>query len=305
MGFSWKVLKELKVLMLSSDIALSFLPAANIYCALVRILGSRTSHISCEMSTTNEIETKTRRFLANLANLCSNHVVCNSLTQADYVKDLPGMTNKVSTIWNGYNIYPSAKQPRKDSSLLSLIVVGRIAYPKNGVRLLRALKLFNERNGYVPRLSWAGRDDSGQKDKLMKEQMIDFLSSNPDINEQFQFLGEVSDINTLYQNSDGLILVSLYEGLPNVICEAMLNKCPIIASHISDNSKLLGESEDQGFLCDPLSPESICLAIERRASISADALNIMTEKARRFAEDNFSLSVMIDKYEQVIKNINR
>lgn len=305
LGFSWKIVKALRTSMSAADTVISFLPAANIYCFIAARFNRKLKHISCEMSITNEAETKIRRFLANLANYFSSHVICNSITQSEYIEALPGMKKKVSAIWNGYIILPFKKNKIHASLELKLIVVGRVAYPKNGVRLLKALQIFYDRNKFVPNVSWAGRDDISDKDKSMKQQMVDFLKLNPDINEKFEFLGEVSDITNLYANSDALIVASIYEGLPNVICEAMINQCPVIASRVSDNVKILGESEDRGFLCDPLSPLDICKAIERRFSITPDALTDMTIGARKFAEDNFSLSMMLDKYEEVVKKINQ
>jgi hypothetical protein len=40
-------------------------------------------------------------------------------------------------------------------------------------------------------------------------------------------------------------------------------------------------------------------------SISTDALTDMITGARKFAEQNFSLSMMLDKYEEVVKKINQ
>jgi|MDTG01.5.fsa_nt_gb glycosyltransferase involved in cell wall biosynthesis len=303
-GFNWRVLWELKILMSRVDVMMSFLPASNIYCALASLLGKKPKHIACEMSIVNESESKIRRILANFANFSSSHVICNSITQAEYIRSLPGMKKKVSAIWNGCETV-SEKRRNSRNQCLSLIIVGRVAYPKNGVRFLEAIRIFYERNGFAPNISWAGRDDSAKKDKLMKLQMIDFLDTFPAIKEKFQFLGEVKNIGSLYANTDALILPSLYEGVPNVICEAMLAECPVIASKISDNLEILGENEDRGFLCEPFSPMSICKAIERLATTSPEILNNMVKNAKEFARDHFSILTMKAQYDEVINNIKK
>ena len=56
-----------------------------------------------------------------------------------------------------------------------------------------------------------------------------------------------------------------------VICEAMLSGCFVIASSVCDHPKVIGNNE-RGLLCDPSSPKSICLAIEK--------LNIMQAKKK-------------------------
>ncbi len=302
-GFSFEVVKKLKSLMDDADIVISFLPTANVYCAIVAIFSRRVRHVACEMSVVNETESTTRRLLANLANYCSQHVICNSVAQADYIRALPGMANKVSSIWNGCADLPFAVRPLRDARSLHLVVIGRVAYPKNGVRLLQALQIFFERNGFLPRVSWAGRDDSDERARVMKQQMLDFLQMHSAVNEQFRFVGEISNIGALYADSDALILPSIYEGVPVVICEAMLSGCPVVATKVADNQEILGRNEERGFLCDPLSPMDICLAIERRSVMSAEALERMTCNARCFAEEHFSVPKMVDGYRQVIDSV--
>ena len=73
---------------------------------------------------------------------------------------------------------------------------------------------------------------------------------------------------------------SIYEGLPNVICEAMLFGCPVIASDVSDNSVILGKNNERGILCDPHSPMSIYDAIERLEHMSNTARLRMIKSAR-------------------------
>jgi glycosyltransferase involved in cell wall biosynthesis len=137
----------------------------------------------------------------------------------------------------------------------------------------------------------------------MKQQMLDFLQKHPAVSEQFRFIGEVSNIDALYSDSDALILPSIYEGVPVVICEAMFSGCPVVATRVADNEMILGYNEERGFLCDPLSPIDICLAIERRGTMSAEGLERMTREARQFAEENFLVSKMVDGYRRVIDKV--
>lgn len=304
-GFSLDVVKALKRHMDCADVVVSFLPTANVYCALTKMLSYRACHIACEMSVVNETESAPRRFVANLANYQSRHVICNSYAQADYIRGLPGMANKVSAIWNGCSDLPFAAKPSQDARSMSMIVVGRVAYPKNGVRLLQALQIFYGRNGFLPQVNWVGRDDTDERARLMKQQMLDFLEQHPAVRERFRFVGEVANIAALYAAADALILPSIYEGVPVVICEAMLSGCPVIATRISDNEKILGKNEERGFLCTPLVPTDVCLAIERRIVMSAGALGQMTRDARHFAEKHFTIPMMVGGYSRVIEAVTR
>lgn len=303
-GFSAKVLWQLIRQMRDYDVVVSFQITANIYCAMGRLFTPRTRHVSCEMSIINETESRIRRFVTNLANLMSSHVVCNSYTQTAYVASRPGMRHKATAIWSGCKELPFAPRPPVDPRKHKMLVVGRIAYPKNGVRLLQALHLFHEKHGFIPRVSWAGRDDnSSARSVEMKRQMVEFLQAHPHVNAQFHFLGEVSNVGFLYTQSDTLISPSIYEGMPLVICDAMLSGCPVIASRISDNTIALGKDGERGFLCNPLSPASICAAIEHRLSATPKEIEQMILRARAFATQEFLMDKMVMNYNRIIESV--
>ena len=303
-GFDFKILKILRKHIKKNDVVISFLPTANIYCSLVKMTFLKAAHIACEFSLVNKKESKFRRLLANLANYLSQHVITNSHTQANYIRTLPGMKKKISTIWSGVNEYSYMPRTLKNSEKLFFVVIGRVAYPKNGLRLLQALNIFNERNKFVPRVIWVGKDDtSSELSILMKQQMVSYLDHNPNISNKFSFAGEKEDVHSLYATADALLLPSIYEGLPTVICEAMFSGCPTIASRVSDNEKILGSNQERGFLCDPFSPIDICLAIERRIKISEKDLRKMTDNASAFARKHFLISKMVHGYEKIIKEV--
>ena len=178
-------------------------------------------------------------------------------------------------------------------------VVARIAYPKNGVNLLKALSLFYDRNGWVPKVDWAGRKDTDNRSKEMQSQMDRFLIDHPEVGSNWTWLGEVKNVEKLYRKSDALILVSIYEGVPSVIIEAMIEGCFVIASNICDNHLVIG-NEERGFLCDPLSTESICNSIERLNSIKLEKKRRMIKEARVFSESYFNQDKMAYAYEYLL-----
>ena len=302
-GFRLDVVQRLIGRMRINDLVISFLPTANVYCAMAKLFSLRTRHISCEMSVVNETENRVRRLVADLANWRSHHVVCNSITQANYVAGRPGMAGRVSTVWNGcveLDYTPDTGIVQREYDFL---VVAMVAYPKNGVRLLEGLEAFRLRNGYAPRVAWAGRDDSDDLARKMKADMVAFLDTHPEVKAQFVWLGEVSDVQNLYRRAKALLSVSTYEGVPVVICEAMFAGCPVIASAISDNAIILGNGE-RGFLCDPLSPDDIGLALERRLAASSADVRAMTDRARAYALESFSIRQMVESYDRVVAGLH-
>ena len=126
--------------------------------------------------------------------------------------------------------------------------------------------------------------------------MDDFLNENPDVASLWKWLGNVEDIFKQFKQADALLAASLYEGLPVVLCEAMLTGCFVIASDVCDHPLLIDESK-RGLLCNPLSPESICKAIESLNNMKVEARNETIDEARKFAEKNFNIEKMVSSYE--------
>jgi glycosyltransferase involved in cell wall biosynthesis len=218
------------------------------------------------------------------------------------MRRLPWVGRKVSVIWNGYAIPTDHGRLRSDlCDSLHLLVVARLSPEKNGFRLLEAMKLLQERGQATPQLSWAGRIPSERRARRVYDEMLSFLEQNPAIKARVQWLGEVKDVQALYASSDLLVLPSLYEGLPNVICEAMLAGCPVLASNVCDHPRLLGDHGERGLLCDPYSPASIASAIQQFQSMSTTERAGVARRAREFAQTNLGIEQMLDSYEQLLR----
>ncbi len=67
------------------------------------------------------------------------------------------------------------------------------------------------------------------------------------VDERVHFLGHRSDVPRLLPHFDALWLASDYEGLPNVIMEAMAASVPVVATDIPGNRDLVASGET-GFL---------------------------------------------------------
>lgn len=298
-----KVWKELK----KADIIISFMPSSSIYCLISRVIYNWDNILICkEVSINNKLENNLKKFIKNYFYILANHIVCNTYKQANYLSKFKLLSTKTSTIFNGCDSKKITfnKKSFNDSHNKIFIVVGRISYPKNGLRLLEALKLFYERNKFLPKIKWAGRiDDTRLENNDIYARMVSFLDNIAIVRNSFEFLGEVKDIYNLYENADGLILPSIYEGLPYVICESMLKGCPVLASNIADNELILGRNEEKGILCDPFSIISICKGIEKLVFLKEKETLKMTENARKYAEKNFSNAQMIDKYQTLINQL--
>ena len=133
----------------------------------------------------------------------------------------------------------------------------------------------------------------------MQNQMNDLISKNQILKDKFEFKGETKNVSLLYNSYEALLLPSIYEGLPLVICESMINKCLVLASNVCDHPKIL--SENRGIIFDPTDPYSISNAIEDLFNLSKNSKKTMEEKSFNFALKNFSIEKMTDSFEEIIK----
>ena len=282
------------------DIVISLMHMPSVYSAFSCIGLFQTKLIVCELSSSNAPIPFFKRLLFYLASLLSFKVVANSFTEKINIEKRPRLSGKVEAIWNGYEINKMKfKLSKNDNKIKTLLIVGRVAYPKNGLNLLKAIKLFIDNNGWSPKFVWAGRDDIDQRSINMQEKMKKYLDDNPQVKSKIDFIGEVKNIKQLYHSSDALIHPSIYEGLPNVICEAMLLGCNVIASNVCDHPIIL--KNERGLLFDPKLPESICKTIEKFNLMDINQRNKMAIKAREFAENNFTINQMAISFEKISK----
>jgi glycosyltransferase involved in cell wall biosynthesis len=76
----------------------------------------------------------------------------------------------------------------------------------------------------------------------------------------FQVSGDDGMLGQLYMKASAFVYPSLYEGFGLPLLEAMVYKCPIVASRTSSLPEVLG---DAALFFDPSSPESITSAMEK------------------------------------------
>lgn len=303
---SSKILKTLKLISYlrkiiienKYDSIICFLHSPSILTSIAKLGINKGKLILCERNSSLAKVSFIKRNLFRLALLFSDYVVTNSYSESEILKKNIFLKNKTSTIWNGYELNINKMEVKEQVYLTkNILIVGRVTNAKNGLNILKALNIFHNIHGWSPNISWVGRIDKFDKNSskyVLK--MIDYLRNNKHL--KCKFVGEVKDIYKLFLNYDLLLHVTKYEGLPNVICEAMILGCPVIASNICDHPKIL--DNNRGILCDPNSPQSISNALHHFYSLEKNEIKKIKINASDFANKEFSSQKMLDSYIELI-----
>jgi glycosyltransferase involved in cell wall biosynthesis len=297
--FSLNVVAKLFSLIKSKrfSVIISFLDAPNFYCELAKALSISTVNLivserCCCISSPSRIN--------RLPHLLANKVVANSYSHGKWLRSSIFLNNKIEVIYNGYFIKKhSGGTPSRTDGNFRFLAIGRIDEGKNGLRLIQALIESHNNFGILPTVSWIGSQPTDTKSFKVRQQMDQLLLQNPWV--KWEWLGERSDIQCQLSSCDALIHISLHEGLPNVICEAFIAGRPVIASNVCDHP-LLVEDGLRGFLCDPLSPESISKSINRFINLTPRERKELGENARHYAEENLTAERMVSEYESLFLN---
>jgi len=122
---------------------------------------------------------------------------------------------------------------------------------------------------------------------------LEALAARLGIASRVRFLGLRHDVPALLGGVDVLALTSLYEGLPNVVIEAMATGAVAVATDVGGCRELIAPGET-GFLVPPGDVEAVAGAM-LRVLRSPDVAHRMASAARRRVESEFTIEAMVAK----------
>ena len=117
------------------------------------------------------------------------------------------------------------------------------------------------------------------------------------------FLGHRDDVPRLLAASDVLVLPSLYEGLPNVVLEAMRFRKPVVATAAPGTTEVV-EDGRTGLLVPLRDPPALTQAI-RRVIEDADLARTLGEAGRARVEAEFGVDRMVERFAALYEQLSR
>ncbi len=120
------------------------------------------------------------------------------------------------------------------------------------------------------------------------------------IREHFVFLGFRSDVAELLRTFDLFVLPSLYEGLPNVVLEAMATGLPVVATAVDGTVELVDDGVT-GYLVEPRRPAALHEKIT--ALLKDPELRSQFGRAGRArVEREYSLRSQVDNFQELYES---
>lgn len=272
------------------DVVLAFLPMPCLYAEIAGAFGRRWGLIVGERSTTPDAGSPRARFLRQMHRL-ADAVVTNSHANRRLIEQsVPALRGRVSTIYNVVDLerFAATPLPPRDGPLCVVIAANYRAV-KNPAGWVEAARIIRERRGPgVVTTDWYGGGayfDSGKDERQATQMLVDRYGLRDDV----RLHEACPDIQTRYRAAHVVALPSLFEGLPNTVCEAMACARPAASSAVSDAALLIREgSGGTGVLFDPRDPHDIATKVLELADLPEDRLRIMGQRARDRAEELFA-----------------
>lgn len=277
------------------DTVISFSASSSMIVCLMRLLGAKFNLIVSERNTTQIFNNREK--LKFFFYRWADHIVPNSKSQGEFInKYFPGLSGKVKVITNFVETetFSPAKDTNPKNDRTRMICVGRLMPQKNILLFLDAIgKVINK--GYSLQVDWFGQDLQDDYSKACHNSLRKNKLENV-----FFFHKPSQNIQDKYRCADVFCLPSLYEGYPNVLCEAMSCGLPVLCSRVCDNPNIVNE-EKNGFLFDPLSVNDMAATIEYFCDLPTERLTEMGRISRKIAVGLFSKDKFASNYCEIIK----
>lgn len=282
----------------SYDVVLSFLEGPSFICEFARLPYSKWRLIVGERSAISNIYKIPKLLIYRLMHLIADFIVANSNKNIALVlKVNPFLSrSKCKVIYNSIDFvrwYPPKDFDFKVNGLLNLVVAASHRFVKNLNGLIEALQLMDQKQKDMIRIAWYG--DRITEPFYDESFMIGKTKiKNYGLEKIITFHPATSNITEIIQNADAVGLFSLYEGLPNIVCEGMACGKTLICSMVSDLPEFL--AHDLKLLFDPQSPESIKNSLEYLISLSKEQLYQTGIRNHKIALQYFNKDNIISSY---------
>ncbi len=178
----------------------------------------------------------------------------------------------------------------------------------NGYKIILAAGRLNEQKGFEYLVEAARKAKQvGKNWKFFiagegkERERLQSMISEYQLDSFVYLIGFQENIFSLFSMTDVFVLPSLYEGMPNVLLEAMLAGLPVVATPVNGTAELINDYEN-GLLVPVKDGEAIYNKIDELLSDSQLSRKI-ANNGKNFVEENFSQNKSATKVEWFMNDL--
>ncbi len=274
------------------DVVQTWVFAANAYGRVAAHLAKTPVVVTAEMAVDLWKSPHHLAIDRRLAPWC-DRIVGNSRAVVDFYRDAGLPPHKLDLIYSGID---AEEPPAIDRSAMLrtlgwaddstvLLFAGRLMPQKGVADLIAALDVLQH---IRPKLKALIVGDGPLRSDLEETAHAYHLDDS------VKFIGQRHDVPRLLAFADFLVLPSLYEGLPNVVLEAMRFRKPVVATSAPGTTEAV--THDETGLLVPVH-DTVSLARAIRALADDPALRLrMGNAGRERVERDFAVTLMVDRF---------
>ncbi|MEM8810793.1 MAG: glycosyltransferase [Cyanobacteria bacterium P01_G01_bin.38] len=241
---------------------------------------------------------KLATWLFKLSNSADDACVVNSQGSADALKAQGVMdASKLKVIPNSLQSNLAncdldsqtclRRQLGLDDETFVWLAVGRLEPSKDYPNLLNALSRLAAEKVH---LVIAG--DGTLRESLQQ------LAKDLEVSNRVSFLGWRRDIPDLLTLADALVLSSAWEGMPNVLMEALSLARPVVATKVGGVTEVV-QDWDSGFLASPGDAKALAQKMDRLMGLSASQRQLMGQRGQAYIQARHGPEKIVDLWEDL------
>lgn len=291
--FDLSFLKELKKLLkvIKPDIVHTHLSGSDVWGSRVAkklnipVISTEHSLNSNELRIHNYLKTKSIKYIDY--HVAISQAVANDMALR-YVID----QDKISIIYNGVDTqrFTSLPNIKKISDKAKIAVIGRLEKEKGHKQLIHSL-LELDRGSYQVSIVGEG--------SLRRE--LQALVISYGLSKYIKFIGHHDNISSIYKRNEVVIIPSISEGFGLVAVEAMAAGRVVIASDVDGLPEVITHNNN-GFLVN-FENNILLKKLLYKLHKKPEKIQKITKKARLHAIKYYDISIMVDHYEQIYRQL--
>ncbi len=197
---------------------------------------------------------------------------------------------------SGINLNNFQQQPLSQKTTFTFLLVARLLYDKGIREYVDAIRILRQRNNQAE-FQLCGFFDLASNLGVTQEEVKEWEKEG-----LITYIGKTDNIQQTMKGVHCVVLPSYREGTPKTLIEAAALGKPIVTTDVPGCREVVIDHKN-GFLCEVKNPEDLADKMEKVFRLSSEEIVKMGNESRILAENKFDERFVIQKYLEVIKEI--